>query len=525
VASDVENVIGAEGAPAEQAHLDAARLVPVALAAVAVAATVYAFREIVALLEARVRGMNGVEVLLFEPADGSPAFVLGCAAWLLVRRLPRLRAAVGGASRPWAALAFGLPGAALCGWAYFVGEPFLLVPALSAILAAAALWLGGTPGLRAVALPSFVLLFAMPIPAPVLNAFIYSLQVMVAHTTAWLLAAVGLGTQWHADLIVRGDRVFQVIESCSGLRTIQTLFVSAFLYHDLFYRNRLQSALIVASSLVIAFVVNQIRVILIVLNPYSRYAAVHSAQGLVMIALGVFLLAAVDHALSRVLPRRPWWIRRRGVPSLPSGRLAVLAVGTVLLAFGTAAIPPWQMPPMHQTSLSSLPPVLGPWQGSGRKIDHQYLGSVAFSEWVHRSYENENDGAEVDVLLGSDRHIDPRVDFSSPKVVLPGPGWEIESRRPGKLASGRPIDVYLVRSGRQQMVAWVWQIDVAPRSTELWRTVSGIDRTRWRRPDRGVVVRISTELGDAPERVDERLQDVAGRVEAELGRILADAGT
>src|SRR5690606_12846557 len=275
----------------------------------------------------------------------------------------------------------------------------LLVPALSLATLGGALWLGGGGALRAVLLPALFLWFAVPLPPAAINQFMYGLQLATASAAAWGLSLVGLHATAHADLIFHGNRIFQVIESCSGLRTVETLFMSSFLYHDLFFRSRLHSTLLVISSLAIGFLVNWLRVIGIVLNPYSHFGTVHETQGLVMIVVGVLLLAVVDHVLARWLPAQVWWRRPRTIPALPQQRMLLLAAAMTLLAAATWLIQPFQPVAEKAVPLSSLPARLDDWQASGQKLDRDFFGSVGFSEWVHRSYRRGDEN--VAVLLGS----------------------------------------------------------------------------------------------------------------------------
>ena len=78
------------------------------------------------------------------------------------------------------------------------------------------------------------------------------------------------------------------------MRTIETIVMSSLLYHDLFYRSRLQSWLLFLLAPFVGIVANLLRVIGIVLNPYSKFAAIHTLQGLVMIVVAVMMLAALD---------------------------------------------------------------------------------------------------------------------------------------------------------------------------------------------------------------------------------------
>jgi exosortase len=172
-----------------------------------------------------------------------------------------------------------------------------------------------------VLLPAVFLLLATPVPGVLLNAVLYPIQLATVKTTTWLLNTFWLGPVLSSgDRIFRDGAVFEVIESCSGVRTVETILMAAFLYHDLFFRSRLQSTLIIAMAPLIGLIANQIRVVAIVLNPYSKFAAVHSAQGLVMIVAAVLMLAALDAALTKFLPPVPRRRRRRTPQVLPLPR-------------------------------------------------------------------------------------------------------------------------------------------------------------------------------------------------------------
>ncbi|HSJ97698.1 MAG TPA: exosortase/archaeosortase family protein, partial [Myxococcota bacterium] len=437
------------------------------------------------------------------------------------RRWGRIRARLGGAPAPLlGTLGLGA-GGALCAWAYHVDQPALLLPSLTAVLLGAAAWLGGLPLVRAVALPSSFLLFAFPLPTVLVNQFIYPLQLATASIVGAAFSAVGMPTAVQAEHIYRDGKIFQVIESCSGVRGAATLLMSSFLYHDLFYRSRLQSTLVVLGAIPIALFVNHLRVITIVLNPYSSFAAVHTAQGLVMIVLSVLLLAVWDALLTRLLPQ-PAPERRRVVRSpFPTARLAAVAACIGLLAVGTLTVPAWRPPQGPMTALSSIPPRLDGWRAQGMKLDRDFLGSVSFSEWVHRAYERE--GERVELLLGSDVRTDPRVDFSSPKLLLPGAGWSLVSERPVRLPSGREITRAEVVFGSTRKLVYGWEEGTGPVAEELVRSLLALDRSAWRRPGRAVAVRMTTALDD-PAAAEARLAAFATQVEGQLDRILSADG-
>jgi exosortase len=462
--------------------------------------------------------LPGLEGMLFEPSGSAPVILFSGAAWLLFRRMRRITASLGAPSRPIEAAILLSVAFALGTWSYYVNEATLLVPAFSAALLGGALALGGFEAYRAIQLPALFLLFAVPMPAALLNRFMFDLQLATAKSVASFLDFVGIDTVYQADLIFSGGKVFQVIESCSGVRSIETLFMSSFLYHDLFYRSRLQSTLVVFSSIAVGLVVNLLRVMTIVLNPLSRFALVHAAQGLVMIALGVVLISMVDSLLSRFLPARPWWRRTAVVRTLGPGRLAVIGAWSAAFALATVAVEPWK-PPVPGVELASVPIQLEGWEGRSLKIDREYLGSVGFSEWMHRSYERE--GTAVDVLIGSNRRLDERIDFGSRKVALPGSGWQILNAQTAELASGRLAQRLEIRApGEERRLAYVFTQDVAGAWTELFRSALALDRGPWRRPGRAFVAVVSTDI-DSFEESDARLRTMAALVEAQLARVSA----
>src|SRR5690606_22529576 len=247
-------------------------------------------------------GAPEAEAFMFEPSASSPTLVFAATLWMLARRWHWLRASLGAPPRRLLGSAALAASGALAAWAWAVAVPAFLLPSLSFLLVGAGLWLGGTAALRVLWLPALFILFAYPMPVAIVNHVVYPLQLAVAKTTSWIL---GLGG---SEVLTEGDRlafrgvVFQVIESCSGLRGTETILMSSVLYVELFHQTRLRSALIVAGAPVIGLLANQVRVLTIVLNPYSQIAAVHTAQGLVMIVLAVLMLAVWDALLGRILP-------------------------------------------------------------------------------------------------------------------------------------------------------------------------------------------------------------------------------
>jgi exosortase len=487
-------------------------------------ATAFAYRGLLALGSGPPSSLEGAERVFFEPTASSPQLVLGATAWLVYARWSRLRAAVrSGERRPFAGALLLAPAAALLVWGHYVASPQLQLPSLSLLLLGGALALGGTRAFRAILLPASFLLFLLPIPVALVNRFMYPLQLATASVTTVLMRAMGLDVVQHGDLMFYEGQVFQVIEACSGLRIAATIFMSSFLYVELFWRNRLQSTLLVLASPLVGLLANLVRVGTIVLNPLSHIAAVHTAQGLVMIVIAVFALAVVDALLTRVLGDRrdPPARERTGAGEPPSfGALLALLALALSLAGVTFALRPWQLaaePPAP--ALSAMPARVEGWTGKRLELDSEFLGSVSFPEWIQRRYTSES--GRVDLLLAASPRLDPALDFFSPKTAVPGPGWVVEERRSVRVP-GLDADVLRVRvrdpAGGRALV-YRWFDGVGAPGEELARSLLSLDRSPLRRPGRAVLARLVTPIGAEPggeRRAQARLDGFARHVGAFL---------
>lgn len=467
------------------------------------------------------------EAFIFEPSATSPVLIFAATLWMLARRSHWLADSLGAPpKRAAGALALAMS-AALAFWSWAVAVPDFLLPALTFLMIGAGLWLGGMAMLRVVWLPAVFVLFAYPLPVAFVNHMVYPLQLLAAKITTAVLQLAGQSVLMHGDRLAFRSVVFQVIESCSGLRGTVTIFMSAVLYVELFHRSRLRSALIVAASPLIGLFINQVRVLTIVLNPYASIASVHMAQGLLMIVIAVLMLALLDSILGRILPapqRRP--VRRRpDARPLPPGRLVALGGFALALLAGSLFVEPWSAKERLSVPLSRLPAELAGMRANGLSIDKQFLGSTTFRQWVHRRYGEG--AAAVEVFLAADDGRDGGLGLLSPKTAVLDTGWDIEAQGRTALADGREVHWLELRSSGTRKLAWHWTVGVGSPAEEFLRGVTAMDRSRWSREQPAVVIRLATSLpfeGGAQARLEaeNRLARMHEAVTITLGQIRPD---
>lgn len=466
--------------------------------------------------------LEGAEGFFFSPADASPRLVFALTGVLLLQRRREILT-MGSRWLPDAILGLSLllPAAAAALWARHVGVPELLVPAFSlALLGAAAVW-GGPRALGAAAMPAAFLLLAWRPPAVLVQPLVDLLQVFTAATTSALLGVLGIEAQASGNLIVARGHVFHVIESCAGLRTTLTLLMASAVYLEATGARAARAAAVLLVTPLLGLLINEVRVIALVLNPLSQFATVHTLQGLVMIAAGVLLVAAIDRVLARsVLPGSRAWRRLTLRPGDFAGtaraRFVVLAAALAVLALASARVAEWTPPPRGSAFLYRLPFELGEWRGRSLALQRDHLGSVRADEWLSRSYTKDTKDtqgdAEVSLLLAVDLRLDPRTSMLSTRQLLPGPGWRMVWRRPFEAPGDRPGEEFFMVSPRgETRLGWTWTRNVDALPCEVARAALALDRGPTRRPEseRARLAVLHTALDpERPERARGRMLEL-----------------
>lgn len=505
----------------------ASRVRELALAGLALLFFGYAYRALLLQDLAPHSRLPDIEEFLFSPSGSSPTLIFLGSFWMLSSRWRRLRSSFGTAARPWLGLSVLGAAAVVFAWSRYVAVPILLIPSLSLLLIGIGLLLGGLAGARSLLLPALFLLLAVPMPSVLVNGLIYPLQLATARWTTALLDSVGLVASHHAEFITRPDAIFQVIESCSGLRMLETLLMSAVLYSELFRTSWARTVILLASVPALSVLCNQIRVISIVLNPYSHFAAVHTAQGLVMVVMGVLFLAGIDALAGRLLGERAgatrsWKVRRTpGLPSLAT--LASLLVVSLAFAAASSAIEPWPEPAPLRGLAASLPAQLGDWSARGLKTDHQFLGSTRYDDGFSRRYWRGEE--HVDLFLARDLRLDPARSLLSRKTELPGARYVVLDRSPARIL-GREVETLVVSDGRNEELVYHVRVGSGSFAFELGRVFLALDRGPLRRPGHLLVLRLNTPIPKGPggrRAAEERIAGFLAAAETPLRAVIDEA--
>jgi EpsI family protein len=486
--------------------------------ALGVAAGAVAYRELL-WFETHRTLSEDLEEFFFAPSQGVAPLVVLLSAWLFYRRAGRLASLPRSSDGALLGLVLLATGAVLYAWATLTGSPDLLVPSLALVgLATAALWKGPAAA-RAVLLPAAFLVFAMPLPAPLANEIVFRLQIATTELTGVLLTLLRVPHHVAGEQILRTHQTFSVIESCSGLRSIETLAMVAVLMADLFRRSTLHAWLLFLAAPPIAFFLNGWRAVALILNPHSQLVAVHNLQGIAILLGGLVVLFALDGVLERAErgrrtgappaspPPPPAESTVRADPRLP----AAVSLALVALALASIALPRFESPPPEPLQLSDqLALGVGELFSQELETDRLFLGSAGFREIAARRFRRQDH--PVDVFVGVGWRNGRARSALSPKTALPGSGWILEAEETLSLPpDGREIRSLLYRTATQRLLVYHWYEGSLGLALETARSLAAVDASPLGRGPEIVAVRIATDV-EAP--ISSGLPPAAARLAA-----------
>jgi EpsI family protein len=473
-----------------------------------------------------------IEGLLFHSTSAGPPVVLVIALWLLYRRWHRLRRLP---RRLSLGLGLGLllPSVPIYAWATYTGAVDLLIPALMLNVLGFGALLWGAPALRILWLPTLFLLFAMRLPTSLLNQLLWKLQIWTAQYTGFLLNQLGMLSSVSGDQITRPGQKFAIIETCAGLRSTESLTILSVLMVDLFRRQRLHGLLLVALAPLVAFGVNGLRAVTLILNPHSEIVAIHNLQGVAMLLLGLLILYAIDGVLERILasPVQPAATAPPSTPGKTQGQSgsAGLVIASALLAVLVGlseTLPRWE-PPLRGSRPfpeEQIPKQLSGWTSSALDTDLEFLGIVRFRARIDRLYQREDEA--VRLFVGVGRRDGRDGSPFSPKTAFPGSGWWVEQAQPTQWApEGREVHASVMRFGKgtRRRLVFAWNEGTRGPADEVLRFLVARDQSRWARPREGVALRIGTQLSDtspaARASAEARLREFYREIRPSLGLV------
>jgi len=489
--------------------------------------------------------LKPLDAWLFLPTDPFPQAIFLVTAAVVYRRRHFLQRAMGS---PGTAIFAALPllaGSALFVWGQYVDAmDLVLISFLLVSIGAGWLWFGARFA-RALAVPWLVLAFAYPFPAVVTNQAFYVLRLSTAAHAAALLRLVGIPVVQDGNVISGPGVVASVIDTCSGLRSIEILILAAIFFVSWFPARRLRQLLLIALAPAIAYLFNVLRICVIAVEPTSPYSTAHTLQGLTVYGGAIACLIVVDRLLGRLLPSRkrsesavgqgpearPESARRSDVSAQAAidpesaSRTGGIVGAAVIAALAVALLgvsiwmPRWSDPGAPRLDPIDLPAELDGWtRVSQVPLDEGYLWTVRYERWAYWKYER--DGEEISVFVGEDDRLDRSSSLLSRKNALPARGFAVLERDSAAVESIEvPVERVVARSRLGHVVTYHWYEETDSLMIEVVRALLALDQSPLRRSQPAWAIRIATGVDATPDGRadgDARLRSFVPSLEAAL---------
>ncbi len=403
-------------------------------------------------------------------------------------------------------------------------ELFLARVSFLFLLAGLIILFHGWPFFRAVLFPWAFLILMIPIPNLVFQKVTFPLQILASQLATAVLhfPLFNVPVLREGNLIKLPAMTLEVVEACSGIRSLLSLVTLAIIYGYLMDNRKWVRVVLTISAIPIAVAANSFRIVgtglLVQYWPERAEGFLHTFQGLSIFVVSLAILFSLHALICRIWKNPPEEKRRAdasaaitnderrpGVHALTKAPWLRFVMAAALMA-GTSVLlearSQNEVIPARQP-LSSLPMQLGGWTGQDASISQEQLDILGAGEFLQRDFDSAvNAQPEINLFIAyfpSQRTGDT---IHSPSHCLPGSGWVPTKQRevvqlPRPDGSRFPANRYVVsKAGDRELVIYWYQAHsraVASEYSSKYYLVA--DSIRMRRSD-GALIRLITPMSD-----------------------------
>jgi exosortase len=190
-------------------------------------------------------------------------------------------------------------------------ELFLQRISLVGLIVSLVVYFEGWRMFRLIAFPLLFLLFMIPLPAVVYNQIVFPLQLLASRfATSCLETINAFPVLREGNLLILDNYSLEVVDACSGIRSLTSLVALALGYSYLTERRIGIRVLLVLAMVPVAIVSNGIRVVItaLLVNAFGMRAAdgfLHLFSGWVIFLVSVGMLLLIHRAMRALAGRTP----------------------------------------------------------------------------------------------------------------------------------------------------------------------------------------------------------------------------
>jgi exosortase len=186
-----------------------------------------------------------------------------------------------------------------------VAELFISRISLLIVFAGMILFLAGWKRLRSVSFPLAYLIFMIPLPVLIYNQITFPLQLLASRLATFCLGLAQVPVLRDGNILAFSNYSLEVVEACSGIRSLVTLISLAVAYSYLLERRNWARFLFVALMIPSAIVCNAIRIMGAGLvahrfGPNAAEGFLHAFSGWVIFLAALILMLGCHWVLRRI---------------------------------------------------------------------------------------------------------------------------------------------------------------------------------------------------------------------------------
>lgn len=207
-------------------------------------------------------------------------------------------------SPSWSGLLLIVAGLALLILGDLGAELFLSRVSLLVVVAGLIVLLHGWPLFRAVLFPWAFLFLMIPIPVIVFQKVTFPLQILASKLAGAALPQLGVVVHREGNAIQLPTMHLQIVNACSGIRSLLSLETLAIIYGYLLEDRRWVRVVLAIAAVPIAVAANGSRIVgtglLSLWDPDKAEGFYHTSEGFLIFAISLIMLFAVHGLVNRI---------------------------------------------------------------------------------------------------------------------------------------------------------------------------------------------------------------------------------
>jgi exosortase D (VPLPA-CTERM-specific) len=391
--------------------------------------------------------------------------------------------------------------------------------------------------------PILLLLFAIPLPYVVEVVLTAKLQLFSSWLGVQVIRLFQIPVFLEGNIIDLGVYQLQVVEACSGLRYLFPLmslgFIAAYFYQAAFWKR----ATVFLMTIPITIFMNSFRigVIGVMVDNWGISMAegfLHDFEGWIIFMACAALLFLLVVLLEKIAPSRKSLSQLFGVvdhapannmfnsnygKSYSYAPFIVFIIVLLIALFSTKFVDNRvEQVPEHEDFIS-FPMQFTDWMGQHEKLDDRVVDKLGMTDYLFVNFTSI-DRNIVNVYVAYYESQRKGQSPHSPRVCIPGGGWEISEFNRTEVA-GEPINRVVIKNGDQEQLVYYWfqgrNRQIANEYVNKWFLFK--DALLENRTD-GALVRYVTPIlpGESHQDADARIQSLMQHTTPEINRYIAD---